>query len=180
MDDFNTIRLKKKTIDKFKKYSKKTSPSYSETLGFMIAFFEDNNLSPYDTLPTSYTSLMNVFNKRMDAVVSIFRNVEETQLKPTKKMLESLFEEMEERQPQFVEKIEFKEPVLITENEELTYYRNEYFKKQSELNELKNKIKDSFDKFELAKHTFRSDQYILKLNVDEYKALEVNLSDDSK
>ncbi|APY12023.1 hypothetical protein BWZ22_12640 [Seonamhaeicola sp. S2-3] len=95
MDDFNTIRLKKKTIVKFKKYSKKISPSYSETLDYMIAFFQDNDLSPYDTLGTTWTSVQNVLNKRMDAVVSILRQVEEKQLKPTKKMLESLFEETE-------------------------------------------------------------------------------------
>ena len=38
MDDFNTIRLKRKTIEKFKRYSKRVSPSYSETLEYMIAF----------------------------------------------------------------------------------------------------------------------------------------------
>ncbi|MFD1615176.1 BfmA/BtgA family mobilization protein [Gelatiniphilus marinus] len=80
MDDFNTVRLKKKTLNKFKKYSKKISPSYSETLDYMIAFFEDNNLSPYDTLGMNRTSLQNVFNKRLDALISILRNVEETQL----------------------------------------------------------------------------------------------------
>lgn len=179
MDDFNTIRLKKKTLDKLKKYSKKISPSYSETLDFMIAFFEDNNLSPYDTLGMNRTSLQNVLNKRLDAVVSILRNVEETQLKPTKKMLESLFEGIEEKQPKYVEKTRFKESVLTTENEELTYYRNEYFKKQSELNNFKYKIKETFNKFELVKHTFSSDQYIFKLNVDEYKTLKINLFDDS-
>jgi hypothetical protein len=56
----------------------------------MMAFFEDNHLSPYDTLKTGTTSLSNILNKRMDAMVSILKNVEETQLKPTKKMLESL------------------------------------------------------------------------------------------
>ncbi|MDP5158279.1 MAG: hypothetical protein NWQ07_06860 [Flaviramulus sp.] len=97
MDDFNTIRLKKKTIDKFKKYSNKTSPSYSETLDFMIAFFEDNDLSPYDILNENMTSVYNRINKRIDAVIAIFRNVEETQLKPTKKILDSLFEGMKEK-----------------------------------------------------------------------------------
>ena len=179
MDDFNTIRLKKKTIDKFKKYSKKISPSYSETLDFMIAFFEDNNLTPYDTLGMNRTSLQNVLNKRLDAVVSILRNVEETQLKPTKKMLESLFERVEEEeQPKFIEKKEFEDPILTTENEELTYYREAYLKKQSELNNFKYKTKEAFNRFEFVKHTFSSDQYILKLNVDEYKALKINLFDD--
>ena len=44
MDDFNTIRLKRKTIEKFKRYSKRVSPNYSETLEYMIAFFRDNKL----------------------------------------------------------------------------------------------------------------------------------------
>lgn len=178
MDDFNTIRLKKKTIDKFKKYSKKISPSYSETLDFMIAFFQDNNLSPYDTLGMNRTSLQNILNKRIDAVISILRNVEESQLKPTKKMLESLFEGIEEEQPKLIEKKEFKEPIITTENEELIYYRKAYFKKQSELYNFKFRIKETFNRFKLVKHTFSSDEYILKLNVDEYKALKINLFDD--
>ena len=104
MDDFNTIRLKKKTIDKFKKYSKKTSPSYSETLDFMIAFFEDNDLSPYDILNENMTSVTNRINKRIDAVIAIFRNVEQTQLKPTRELLESLFANEKEKKPLLVER----------------------------------------------------------------------------
>jgi len=176
MDDFNTIRLKKKTLDKFKKYSKKISPSYSETLDFMIAFFQDNNLTPYDTLRMNNTSLMNIFNKRMDAIVSIFRNVEETQLKPTKKMLESLFEEMETIQNPIDDTYEFGEPKLITENEELMYYRDAYYKQQVELNELKHKMKDAFGKFKRVKNTFGSDNYVLKVSEPELKALKNSIA----
>ncbi|AXP82139.1 hypothetical protein CJ739_3077 [Mariniflexile rhizosphaerae] len=172
MDDFNTIRLKRKTIDKFKKYSKKTSPSYSETLDFMIAFFEDNHLSPYDTLRTGTTSLSNILDKRMDAIVSILKNVEETQLKPTKKMLESLFEEVEDMQPLKTEKKDFPEPKLITEKEELTYYRDAYFKKQTELHELKHRFKDMVEKFKPVKHTFSTNSYVMKITEQEYMALK--------
>ena len=83
MDDFNTIRLKKKTIEKFKKYSKNVSPSYSETIEYMIAFFEDNDLSPFDVLGENMTSSTNRINKRMDAVATILKNMEKTQLIPT-------------------------------------------------------------------------------------------------
>ncbi|WP_142785710.1 BfmA/BtgA family mobilization protein [Changchengzhania lutea] len=172
MDDFNTIRLKKKTLVKFKNYSKKISPSYSETLDFMIAFFEDNNLSPYDTLGMNLTSYSNIIGKRMDAVVSILRNVEETQLKPTKKMLESLFKGVEKRQPKYVEKIKFKEPVLTTENKELTYYRDAYFKQQTEFDELKYKLKDTLKDFKLVKNTFSSRHYVLKVSEEDYQELK--------
>lgn len=179
MDSFNTIRLKKKTIKKFKEYSKSLSPSYSETLDFMIAFFEDNRISPYDTLRMSNEAFLNQFNKRMDAVVSIFRNVEETQLKPSKKMLESLFEEMEEKQPLLVEKSKFIEPVLTTENEELTYYRSEYYKKQTEVNDLKYKLKETFGKFKLIKNAFSANHYLLKLTNGEHTLLKDILESSS-
>ncbi|WP_394352851.1 BfmA/BtgA family mobilization protein [Flavivirga algicola] len=41
------IRLKKKVIEKFKEYSKKTSLNYFETLDCINTFFEDTVLS-YD------------------------------------------------------------------------------------------------------------------------------------
>ncbi|UMB53939.1 hypothetical protein MKD41_00305 [Lutibacter sp. A64] len=179
MDSFNTIRLKKKTIKKFKEYSKKLSSSYSETLDFMIAFFEDNNISPYDTLKMSNEAFLNQINKRMDAVVSIFRNIEEAQLKPTKKILESLFEEIEEKKPLLVEKTKFIEPVLTTENEELTYYRNEYYKKQTEVNDLKYKLKETFGEFKLVKNTFSANHYLLKLTKDEHTLLKDILESSS-
>jgi hypothetical protein len=179
MDSFNTIRLKKKTIKKFKEYSKKLSSSYSETLDFMIAFFEDNHISPYDTLKMSNEAFLNQINKRMDAVVSIFRNIEEAQLKPTKKMLESLFKEMEEKEPLLVEKTKFLEPVLTTENEELTFFRNEYYKKQTEINELKYKLKETFEKFKLVKNAFSANHYVLKLTKDEHTLLKDILESSS-
>ena len=179
MDDFNTIRLKKKTIDKFKKYSKKISPSYSETLDFMIAFFEDNKLSPYDTLRMSNTSLLNLINKRMDAVVSIFRNVEEIQLKPTKKMLESLFEGMEEKKPLLKEKKVLAEPALINENEELNYYRKVYFKNNRKLTQLRYKVDGLLNNTKLVKSAFGSNYYSLKLSIEEYNSIMNELAKDA-
>ena len=179
MDDFNTIRLKKKTIEKFKKYSKNVSPSYSETIEYMIAFFEDNDLSPFDVLGENMTSSTNRINKRMDAVATILKNMEKTQLIPTRELLESLFKEEEEKQPLQVEKKTFEEPTLITENEELTYYRDAYYKNKSKLNEFQNQLKEVFDSFKLIKNTFGSNYYQLKMNAEDFKILKDKLANDS-
>ena len=179
MDDFNTIRLKKKTIDKFKKYSKKSSPSYSETLDFMIAFFEDNNLSPYDTLKPTHASLTNILNKRMDAIVSVLRNVEETQLKPTKKLLESLFEEMETIQNPSVAENEFGEPNIITENEELAYYRDANSKNNAKLTQIRYRLGDVLKNMKLVKNTFGANHYSLKLTVEQYNTMKEKLEEDA-
>lgn len=56
----------------------KNKSCYSETLDFIIAFFEDNNLSPYNTLNENMTSVTNRINKRKDAVIAIFKNIEKT------------------------------------------------------------------------------------------------------
>lgn len=181
MDDFNTIRLKRKTIVKFKEYSKKVSPNYSETLDYMIAFFEDNDLSPYDTLKDSMTSVSNRLNKRMDAVATILKNMEKIQLIPTRELLKSLFDEVEEeeKQPLLVEKMTLEEPKLITENEELTYYREAYYKQQAELNKFKYEFKETLENFKLIKNPFGVNQYILKLTLDQYKELNNNFNGNS-
>ncbi len=179
MDDFNTIRLKKKTIDKFKKYSKKTSPSYSETLDFMIAFFEDNNLSPYDTLKPTHASLTNILNKRMDAIVSVLRNVEETQLKPTKKLLESLFEEMETKPDPVDEDFGFGTPKLITENEELIYYREASLKYNEKLTQIRYRLGDVLKNMRLVKNTLGANHYSLKLTIEQYNAIKEKLEEDA-
>ena len=108
MDDFTTIRLKKKVIEKFKGYSKKTSPSYSETLDFMIAFFEGTGLSPYDTMNNPILSCTISLNKRTDAVAAILRSIEKTQLIPTRELLESLFSGIEKKEPIYIEKLKRK------------------------------------------------------------------------
>jgi hypothetical protein len=178
MDNFDTIRLKKKTIEKLKIFSKKISPSYSETLDFMIAFFEDNNLSPYDTLNMSYTTLLNKFNKRMDAVVSIFRNIEETQLKPTKEMLESLFEgnKKEKKQVLLVER-KFKEQEKVKSKEESlnSHYYNRYEATNKELNQLKRDLKYTLFNAKYMKSTFGTDYYRLNLTKEEFEKLNSKL-----
>ncbi|MFI8606320.1 BfmA/BtgA family mobilization protein [Cellulophaga baltica] len=151
------------------------SPSYSETLDFMIAFFEDNNLSPYDTLGMNRTSLQNVLNKRLDAVISILRQVEETQLKPTKKVLKFLFQGIEDTKPLILEKSTITKPIPKAENEALIYYRNAYFKQQAELIKLKHKFKDTIGKFKLVKKTFSSNIYSLKVSEQEYTELKNNV-----
>ncbi len=179
MDNFNTIRLKKKTIGKLKIFSKKISPSYSETLDFMIAFFEDNDLSPYDTLNISYTTLLNIFNKRMDAVVSIFRNIEETQLKPTKEMLESLFEgnKKGKKQVLLVER-KFKEHEKVKSKEDSFYshYYNRYEATHKELNQLKRDVNYILANVKSMKSTFGADYYRLNLSKEEFEKLTSKLN----
>ena len=175
MDDFSTIRLKKKTLDKFKEYSKKTSPSYSETLEFMIAFFEDNHLSPYDTLNLSNARLLNLVNKRMDAVVSIFRDIEKTQLKPTREMLEYLFRGINYEKPLITEKNTKVENIDVQKSYELKYYKNLYSRQQSQLGEMNKHLSNILKNLKFEKNIFGANQYVLKLTPKDYEVLKSSL-----
>ena len=172
MDDFNTIRLKKKTIEKFKEYSKKVGPNYSETLDYMIAFFEDNYLSPYDTLNSPMWSFNKIINKRMDAVAAILRNIEKTQLIPAREMLESLFEGEEESL--LIERNHFEEESLQSIDERLyTHYFNKYEVTHKELNQFKNDLNNIIDKVKYVNNTFGRDYYRLDISREKFEKIKL-------
>lgn len=176
MDDFSTIRLRRKVIERFKKYSKKTSPSYSETLDFMIAFFEDTGLSPYDTINHSILSFTSSVNKRLNALMSILRDIEKTQLIPTREKLESLFENIEEEEPEFVEKTWEEIQAPKTGDEKLLdYYSTELDKNKRELSQVKNESSHLLSKLTYVKNTFGKSYYRLDISKKEIEKLKSNL-----
>jgi len=168
MDDFNTIRLKRKTLEEFKEYSLKTSPNYSETLGFMIAFFKDTGISPYDTIRNPILLSTVGIIRRLDYTIALLKNIEKTQLIPTREMLESLFERPAKEKPVLVEKKLLKESKLITEDPALTFYREGYNKLLKRHNTLRNEIKDFTAKISYEKPSFRKHYFKLNLNKNEF------------
>ena len=169
MDDFNSIRLKRKTLQEFKEYSLKTSPNYSETLGFMIAFFKDTGISPYDTIRNPILLSTVGIIRRLDYTIALLKNIEKTQLIPTREMLESLFQKKPGKEkPVLVEKKLLKESKLITEDPALTFYREGYNKLQKRHNTLRNEIKCFVAKISYEKRSFGKYYFKLNLNKNEF------------
>jgi hypothetical protein len=86
------LQLKTSTAKRFREFSKKNNSNQSETLDLVLDFFEQNNLSPFETLVPSKVSLEQLIKKRIDAVIAILKNIEKTQTKPSLLMLELLME----------------------------------------------------------------------------------------
>ena len=86
------LQLKANTAKRFREFSKKNNSNQSETLDLILDFFEQNNLSPFETLVPSKVSLEQLIKKRIDAVIAILKNIEKTQTKPSLLMLELLME----------------------------------------------------------------------------------------
>lgn len=168
---FSAINLKRDVAQRFREFSRQVSVSHSETLESVMNFFEWNELSPNDNLGIKNDGT----KKRINALIAIIKNIEKNQTKPTTAMLQKLFEEAAKEEEE--EDYDFGTPVLITENEELEYYRNEYENLKEQQLRLQDIMDNLFNKTILIKKSFSSDFYRLDLTKDEFQNLKKQLTD---
>ncbi len=166
---FETFKIKTSVAIKFRRFSKNMSQSQSLTLMLMIEFFENNGISPNKSLGPKMQTMENLIKKRINGVISIIKDIEKNQTKPTNAMLLSLFEEkVKEEVPMLVEK-KFMDPTLITEDEELTYYRDHYYKMKKEHNEFRFEVRKFVNKISLEKRTLGKDYFKLNTNKKDFQ-----------
>lgn len=92
-EQFQTLKIKASVAIKFRRFSKKISQSQSVTLLLMLDFFENNGVSPNETLGPQIQTLENLIKKRINGVIAIVKDIEKNQTKPTVAMLQALFEQ---------------------------------------------------------------------------------------
>jgi len=170
--NFSGINIKKNVASRFRDFSKQISRSHTEALEAMLNFFDWNDLSPDDNLGVKNDGT----KKRINAVIAILKNIEKHQTKPTAAILRSLLEETSAIEKE-EEEFSFETPQMITENEELTYYRNAYFSIQENYNGLKNDLEAIIQKTAYAKSSFGSGHYKLNMTKDEFKELKQKIQD---
>ncbi|CAL66328.1 BfmA/BtgA family mobilization protein [Christiangramia forsetii] len=118
---FKSISLKASVAKKFNSYCKKLSMSKSMTLLLMLEFFEDNGISPTESMGPKMQTLENLIKKRINGVIAILKDIEKGQTKPTVAMMQSLFQEAEpKKQPLILEKknTEEKQPKYQERNQQ--------------------------------------------------------------
>ncbi len=122
---FDTFKIKVSVAIKFRKFCKKMSKSQSMTLLLMIEFFEENGMSPDESIGPKMQTLESLIKKRINGVIAIMKDIEKNQTKPTVAMIQALFQEAEPKQKplileketsQIKEEVTFKER-LDTNNE---------------------------------------------------------------
>jgi len=92
-EQFQTLKIKRSVAKKFRKFSKTLSQSQSMTLLLMLDFFENNGVSPNESLGPQIQTLENLIKKRINGVIAIMKDIEKNQTKPTVAMLQALFEQ---------------------------------------------------------------------------------------
>ncbi len=133
----------------------------------MLNFFDWNDLSPDDNLGQKSDGT----KKRINALIAIVKNIEKHQTQPTTIMLQRLFEEASKEEEEY----DFETPNLATENEELTHYRNEYYKNQQKYNSLKDDFEDVLRKITYIKNNFGTGYFRLQMTKDELEQLKQKL-----
>jgi len=171
MDTFSTIRIKIRVAKKFRHLSKQIARNHSEAMEAMLNFFERNDLSPDDDLGIKNHRT----NKRINAVIAIIKNIEKHQTKPTMAMLQSLFEQTTELEAEDEEPVDFGEPKLITEQEELTYYRDTYYKTLETLNALKYEMDGLMKRINYVKGSFGPGYFRLDISKEALETFKQKL-----
>ena len=92
-EQFETLKIKTSVVKKFRKFSKKMSRSQSMTLQLMLDFFENNGISPKESIGPQMQTLESLIKKRINGVIAIVKDIEKKQTKPTVAMLQALFEQ---------------------------------------------------------------------------------------
>ncbi|WP_271769286.1 BfmA/BtgA family mobilization protein [Aquimarina algiphila] len=124
---FEKLGIKASVADRFRKFCKKMSKSQSMTLLMMLDFFEENGISPAESMGPNMETLEKrislLIKKRMNGMISIMKDIEKNQTKPTVAMLQSLFEQAEpkDERPLMIEK---KRLVFEEENPGKTFSDN--------------------------------------------------------
>ena len=95
---FEKLGIKVSVAQKFRQFCKKMSLSQSMTLLLMIEFFEDNGISPHESVGPKMQTLESLIKKRINGVIAIMKDIEKNQTKPTVAMIQSLFEKAEPEQ----------------------------------------------------------------------------------
>jgi len=173
---FESVSIKTSVVDKFRRFCKKMSKSQSMTLLLMLDFFELNGISPNEKLGANMTTLENRIKRRINALIAIVKNIEKNEIKPTNAMMQALFQEtpIEDKTE---EDYKFETPKLITENEELTYYRQKYYKTQENYNALKYDVEDIIEKSKYIKSNFSTGYFRLEITKEGFEQLKEKLKD---
>lgn len=76
MDSYSRIKLNIKTATRFRKFSEQIAGSHSEALTIMMDFFDQNKISPAESLGPNMKTLENNLKGRINALIAIIKNIE--------------------------------------------------------------------------------------------------------
>ncbi len=179
MSDFSTIRLKEIAANRFRKYSVAISKTHSEAMESMLDYFEENKVSPYESLGPKITTLETLIKKRFDGLIAIIKNIEKHQSKPLLAIMQSLLQETPEKESNLVdhklwERLEakYKNQTLVDSSApEDIYQKNEKLGIQKELQLVRQDLQFILKKVDAVRTNFGRPYYRLNVSDEELESL---------
>jgi hypothetical protein len=110
---FETLKIKSSVTGQFRDFSKMLSKSQSMTLLLMMDFFKENGISPTERVGPRMENLENrismLIKKRINEMITIMKDIEKSQTKPTLAMMQALFQVAEPPKKKLILTKEIKE-----------------------------------------------------------------------
>ncbi len=171
MDKFFTIRFRRKTAERFKRFSKKVSKSYSESLDAMVDFFEWHGYTPDQRFGKDLIAGQEKNRKRIEAGIAISKAIEKSQNIPLiniETMLKSLFiEENKTYKPKLIEAEKHDSDTPKTQKEKTTISRIKYDRTNRKLLETQDRMRYLLDKIEPVSNRFGKDYLKIEITREE-------------
>lgn len=180
---FARINFRLATVNRFRAFAKNYGETHSDTLDAMMTFFEQYKIDPFGELATDLNSLELNIRRRIGSLIAIIKDIEKDQTKPTKAMIQLLFEHSPQktRKPKLVEVTDtnktktddfFKSALETIELErEHTELQREHEKTRSDLNDLIQRV-------QVIKGGFGKTRLQLDMNLKEFELLKSNYNSD--
>ncbi len=177
-DQYESVSLQSTVVVKFRQYSRSMSKTQSETLLMMLEFFEDNGVSPNESLGPKIQTLEYLIKKRVNGLVSIIKNIEKTQTKPILAMMQLLFEEVPlpkqelwlERKPEASKDAIAEDPKL-----QAIKLRMENLELKKEVSSHKDRIKIMLENTVIVRNNFGKAYYRLNLSEEQLESIKKSI-----
>lgn len=175
--DYSAISIKADVAVSFRRYSKQFSKSNTEVLRRMMIFLQWNGLNPFDNTIEKIVSAIEKNRKQIEYLISIIKNIEKTQTKPTHNMVKILFEAYcKNKEVTRKEKLFLSKPKIVEAKETIPKIFHE--RTQQEFRDYKRDCRKLLEKIELVEPTFGKPYLKVDLFQGEYEKLRRQLDKD--
>jgi hypothetical protein len=179
MNSFSTVKFKVNIANRFRFFSKSIASSHSETMEFILDFFEEQDISPIRPFSSNYHTLEKLIKKRVNGLVAIIKDIEKNQTKPMLAMMQLLFEGgAKEKKPLFIEKkvLEEKNKNEVDPKDSLLeLYQTQFEKDQERINTLEEEYFVLLEQLVFTKSNFGKNHYRLDISQEELENLKIKI-----
>lgn len=175
--EYSAISIKTDVAVRFRRYSKQFTKSNSEVLHRMLFFLQLNDLNPFDNSIKKIVSEIQRNRKQIEYLISIVKDIEIKQTRPTYEMVKILFEAHSRT------KEDLKQDILIipqAEREELkeTVPKEYHERLRQEFSEYKRDCRWLLEKVIVVKPNFGKPYLKVELSQGQYEKLRRELNKD--